>query len=174
MSGVPRDIHDSNEQDKEGPDFFSYYTNEVARLLSESEDVLNVPTSSIPEFSDRKCCEVNGKGRIDYNCHGDGPFSGSIGASVSDLKKERLKAVLMQSVNDLSKEVDEVLDPVLSMHRLKCQIWGKNSSRDSGATSNVHSQMSPSSLLTGISANFSKEVIFAIYLLTLLLSLPAL
>ncbi|GLU02145.1 hypothetical protein SLE2022_194110 [Rubroshorea leprosula] len=165
MSEAPRDLNDSTEQSGGGPDYFSYYTHEIVRLLSENEDIMVAPASNTPELPEGKCQRISGKERISYNCDNAGPaFGNSLGASISDFKKERLNVLLMQSVNDLSKEVEEMLDPVLSMHRLKCQIRNK-SSRDSGAASNgdagqVNSEelkMSPSSLSTGVPANSSKE-----------------
>ncbi|GLT33177.1 hypothetical protein SLA2020_077860 [Shorea laevis] len=163
MSEAPRDLNDSTEQSRGGPDYFSYYTHEIARLLSENEDILVAPASNTPELPEGKCQRISGKERISYNCDNGGPaFSNSLGASVSDFKKERLNVLLMQSVNDLSKEVEEMLDPVLSMHRLKSQIRNK-SSRDGGAASNGDAgqvkelKMAPSSLSTGVPANSSKE-----------------
>ncbi|GLU11366.1 hypothetical protein SLE2022_281190 [Rubroshorea leprosula] len=167
MSGAPRDLNDSAEQNRDGPDYFSYYTHEIARLFSENEDILVVPqTSNTPGLSERKCRETNEKERIDSTHNADGPsFSNSIGASVSDFMKERLKALLMQSVNDLSREVDEIVDPVLAMHQLKCQLQSKNRSGDSAVASNGDAgqvkpkklKMSPSSLSAGVTANSRKE-----------------
>lgn len=124
MSGASRDLVDSSEQGREAPDYFSYYKIETARVLSENEDILIVPNG-------RECGKVNGKRKIDcVSCVDGPPFGDSLGAVVSDLKKERLKAVLLQSANVLSKEVSEMLDPVLRMHRMKCLVQRKNSSKD--------------------------------------------
>ncbi|XP_021298964.1 uncharacterized protein LOC110427721 isoform X3 [Herrania umbratica] len=109
MSEAYRDSFGSVEQCKAGPDFFGFYAREIADLLSPNESTLS--TSNASGLSQGKYGMVNGKEAMDCS-HKDASslFENSIGAGFSDFKKGKLKALLRQSVNDLSMEVDEVED----------------------------------------------------------------
>jgi len=52
-------------------------------------------------------------------------FSNSIGAGLSDFKKERMRLLLRQGVIVLSPQVDEMLDPILSLVQLHAQVRGR-------------------------------------------------
>lgn len=71
------------ESSRVGPDFFGYYRDQVAQLLSKEERIPNHELGAIT------CTEA-------------------IGAKLSNLKNEKLNALLRQSVWDLVPEVDEV------------------------------------------------------------------
>ncbi|KAF7117042.1 hypothetical protein RHSIM_RhsimUnG0005800 [Rhododendron simsii] len=91
----------SAELDLVGPDYFSFYTQEVAELLSHDEDFLPLP-SETAEFGERTSDMVGDKAIVLGTL-----FSSPIGARLSEYKKERLKALLRQSAVTLSQEVDE-------------------------------------------------------------------
>ncbi|KAL3624290.1 hypothetical protein CASFOL_033106 [Castilleja foliolosa] len=114
MSKVSGSPTSSTLNNKVGPDLFGFYTSEVAELLSKDFQL----ESGLPKNTATK--ENNGiKSSTPL-------FSNGIGALVSsEFKKERLKSLLRQSVFTLTKEVDEMIDPVLSIcqirSRLKCK-----------------------------------------------------
>ncbi|KAA8530164.1 hypothetical protein F0562_004873 [Nyssa sinensis] len=118
------------EHNKVGPDYFGFYTCEVAELLSPNEDFL--PFSSQPsDLAGRTCEVVRDKDITKHQCNGkeSNSFTGSsslfcngIGAGLSDFKRERLKALLQQSVVGLTQEVDEMLDPVLAICRIQSYL----------------------------------------------------
>ncbi|KAJ0113607.1 hypothetical protein Patl1_02884 [Pistacia atlantica] len=157
MSEAPKSLAASRGHGKVGPDYFGYYACEVKELLSQDEDFLPF-TVQTPEMSKRKCGEVRGQDTIDGRGSGaSSSFSDSIGAGLSDFKKERLKSLLRQGVFDLTPEVDEFntntdilyaillgcndfcfgpfemdrlvkwLDPVIAMCQLQSQIRNKKS-----------------------------------------------
>ncbi|KAI8533556.1 hypothetical protein RHMOL_Rhmol10G0020000 [Rhododendron molle] len=116
MSEVRRDMGASAELDLVGPDYFSFYTQEVAELLSHDGDFLPLP-SETAEFGERTSDMVGDKAIVLGSL-----FSSPIGARLSEYKKERLKALLRQSAVTLSQEVDEMLDPVFAICRLQSQL----------------------------------------------------
>lgn len=111
------DLDTLTEENKVIPDYFGYYTREVADLFSQDDDF--VPYSSKTfELAGRTHETVGQKDRTkqkysgkDVNSFiGSGSlFSDAVGAGLSDIRKERLKAFLRQSVVSLTGEVDEVL-----------------------------------------------------------------
>ncbi|KAG8501511.1 hypothetical protein CXB51_003801 [Gossypium anomalum] len=118
---MPRNSDASSEQCKAGPDFFSFYACQIADLLSEDKNTLSYSNAS--ELSQGKYVVVNDKESMDCSPKDvDSLFENSIGAELSYFKKGRLKGLLRQSVNDLSMEVDEMLDPVVSMSELRYKI----------------------------------------------------
>ncbi|KAK8593019.1 hypothetical protein V6N12_045108 [Hibiscus sabdariffa] len=132
MSEAPKN---SSEQSKAGPDFFGFYARQMADFLSEDENVLSISNAS--ELSQGKYGAVSGKDNLDCSCKdADSLFENSIVDGLSDLKKGRLKGLLRQSVNDLSMEVSEMLDPVVAMSELRCKLRSNslvNSALDSDA-----------------------------------------
>lgn len=91
-----------------GPDYFSFYTQQVMELLSSDDDFLPSASQTSNSFG-RKCEEVLGNGLVEPMKNGSGSlFSKSIGVGLSDFKKERLKALLQQGAIVLAPEVDEV------------------------------------------------------------------
>ncbi|KAE8695664.1 Detected protein of unknown function [Hibiscus syriacus] len=122
MSEAPKKL---SEQYKGGPDFFGFYACQIADLLSEDENVLSMSNAS--ELSQGKYGAVSGKDTLDCSCKdADSLFQNSIVAGISDFKKGRLKGLLRQSVNDLSMEVDEMLDPVVAMSELRFKLRSNN------------------------------------------------
>ncbi|KAL6520193.1 hypothetical protein OROMI_032373 [Orobanche minor] len=118
-----------------GPDFFGFYASEVAELLSRDEDLLpscHSISHSVGNLRDevgkdkvltKNSITIENKG---INAYGS-LFSNGIGALLSEFKRERLKSLLRQSVFTLTKEVDEMIDPVVSICRirscLKCKEY---------------------------------------------------
>lgn len=136
MSEAANALDSASEQNSIGPDYFGYYTREVAELLSLDGDLLPF-SSNNPEFIGKAKGVVKEEdvSKHDYTGNeittsiGSGPlFCDAAGAGLSDVKKERLRAILRQSVVVLSREVDEMLDPVINMCRVKSRIRQKKSS----------------------------------------------
>lgn len=125
MSEASRDTVTRAEYTNVGPDYFGYYSRGVLELLSQDDDI--PPSSSqTSDLSGRKCGEVIVNNTIEpRNKISDSLFSNSIGAALSDFKKESLKAFLRQGVFVLSPEVDEMLDPVLAIRHLKSEVRRK-------------------------------------------------
>ncbi|THG23381.1 hypothetical protein TEA_006473 [Camellia sinensis var. sinensis] len=139
MSEVSRDLGASAEPNKIGPDYFAFYAREVAELLSQDEDFLAF-SSETSEVAGMMNGDVGEKDATGSNHSGkDNTFSGSlfcngVGARLSDFKKERLKALLRQSVVTLSQEVDEMLDPVIAIRHIQSQLRYKKSLSNYSAT----------------------------------------
>lgn len=139
MSEVSRDLGASAEPNKIGPDYFAFYAREVAELLSQDEDFLAF-SSETSEVAGMMNGDVGEKDATGSNHSGkDNTFLGSlfcngIGARLSDFKKERLKALLRQSVVTLSQEVDEMLDPVIAIRHIQSQLRYKKSLSNYSAT----------------------------------------
>ncbi|KAF3444537.1 hypothetical protein FNV43_RR14229 [Rhamnella rubrinervis] len=122
MSEDSRGLAVSPVHNKLGPDYFGYYKREVVELLSEDEDLLR---HSNTEFGSL--------------------FSNGIQSGLSDLKRERLKTLLRQGLKVLAPEVEEMLDPVTSMHQLQSQLRSRRCfPRSTGATSEIDVRQSPS------------------------------
>lgn len=108
MSEDSRGLTVSPERNKVGPDYFGYYKCEVAELLSQYEDFLPF-ASKTSEISGGTSEKVAGEGTMGHSKKVTGSlFSNGIEDALSDLKRERLKALLRQSVNILAPEVKEV------------------------------------------------------------------
>ena len=108
MSNGSGSLGASDKHERVGPDYFGYYSSEVVNLLSQDEDVLSVGTLA-SEMPQNKCGEGRKNTSINHNDNCSGPlFSNGVGAGLSDLKKDRLRLLLRQSLTTLSSEVDEV------------------------------------------------------------------
>lgn len=104
MSETSTGLVGSADTSKAGPDYFTYYTRQIKELLSQDEDFL--PFAS--ELTGNRCGEVRSNDTIEHNrCNGSF-FSNNVGVGLSDYKKERLNALLRQTVAALTPEVDEV------------------------------------------------------------------
>lgn len=105
----------SAEQDKIGPDYFGYYTREVEYLLSQAEEYFPCASQTF-DLADRNRGIISEADSSKHIYTGkDGSSSGisalfcnALGASISDFKKERLNALLRQSVPLFTQEVNEV------------------------------------------------------------------
>ncbi|CAN0926113.1 hypothetical protein LINGRAHAP2_LOCUS35149 [Linum grandiflorum] len=102
---------------KEGPDYFAYYASQVKDLLSEDTDFL---PSSIDSKRNQKIVKHGFSASHSL-------FSNCAGATLSDYNKERLTALLPQAVTTLKPQVNEMIDPVLSMRELQERIIGNHS-----------------------------------------------
>ncbi|XP_048500567.1 uncharacterized protein LOC104893757 isoform X3 [Beta vulgaris subsp. vulgaris] len=114
------DLEGQGQQNMIGPDLFGFYKCEVVDLLTQEE--------SFPPFSFRTKEAVkvsphvpeNGKGADSFS-HVSSLFRNSIENVIPDVKRELLKSSLRKSVSALTKEVDEVLDPVIRIrHVMSC------------------------------------------------------
>ncbi|XP_052197905.1 uncharacterized protein LOC127804873 isoform X2 [Diospyros lotus] len=132
MSEASRDLGASVEPDYVGPDYFAFYTRELAELLSQGEDAFPF-SSQTAELDGRKCGGGGEKDIATHSCNGreNTPlaslFANAIGARFSDFKRERVKAVLQQSVIALTQEVDEMLDTVFTIRRIQSHLRCKKS-----------------------------------------------
>jgi hypothetical protein len=102
---------DNNNELK--PDYFGYYTRQVADFFSEDDD------DSLP-CSSTKC--------ITEKQNSNPLFNNSI--QLSDISKERLKVFLRQSVVAFTGEVDEITDSVISIRHLLYCLKNKTSVLD--------------------------------------------
>ncbi|WOG83936.1 hypothetical protein DCAR_0103115 [Daucus carota subsp. sativus] len=120
------DKNSSAEQDKTGPDYFGYYTREVGYLLSQAEGYFPCPSQTF-DLAKRNHGLISGTDTSKYintgkeeSSSGNGAlFCNALGAGISDFKKERLNALLRQSVPLLTEEVKEMEDPVIALHRIQ-------------------------------------------------------
>lgn len=122
-SEISRDMNSSADMNV-GPDLFQFYIRGVAELLSgddfwpSSSPLVGATNGSFrdkeaPKEEEGVCDEhtiTAGFGSLFCNAAGDG---------LSGFKKAKLLAMLRESVVALTREVDEMLDPVFSMHRLR-------------------------------------------------------
>lgn len=134
MSEASREMLTGAEHTNVGPDYFGYYIGQVVELLSQDDDFLPF-ASQTSDLSGKKSGEVIGNHTTEPRKNVSGSlFSNSIGAGLSDFKKERLKVLLRQGVFVLSPQVDEMLDPILSLVQLHSQVRGrKHPSSHTGA-----------------------------------------
>lgn len=125
----------STECNRKGPDYFGLFASEVAELISQDEDFLPISdqlfeksgkvngaveekNSSMNSYIARKCRYTGSSASL---------FSDCFGSHVSNFGKERLKLLLRQSIVALSREVDEILDPVFSLCQLRSCLRYKES-----------------------------------------------
>ncbi|PON46463.1 NET domain containing protein [Trema orientale] len=122
MVAMSEETKGSGEHNRDGPDYFGYYTRQVDGLLSNDEDFL-LFGSRTSESSGKGSGDVRRENGTENGCEASRSFFGDgLGAGLSDFKRERLKALLLQGVNVLTPEVDEMLYPVvrtrgIQMHR---------------------------------------------------------
>lgn len=107
MSNSSRSLGASDEHQTVGPDYFGYYRREVLNLLSQDENVSPIATQT-SKLSESTFGESRGKSTIQDTDSSGSLYSNNVIDGFSDLKKERLKSLLRQSVADLSSEVNEV------------------------------------------------------------------
>ncbi|XP_024031348.1 uncharacterized protein LOC21400680 [Morus notabilis] len=136
MSKDSKALGVSEERNRDGPDYFGYYTCQVKELLSEDE---NCPplTSQTPELPGRGFDEVKG----------DSLFSNGIGIKLSDFKREKLKTLLQQSAVVLNAEANEMQGSVIQTSGVQTQRRKKSLSRLSGAESEDDKGQPPSKKL---------------------------
>lgn len=97
----------SEKYERVGPDYFGYYSSEIANLLSQDEDAFPV-SDKISELPKSKYEEGRKKSLVNQGDNSGPLYSNGVGAGLSDFRKDRLKSLLRQSVHSLSSEVDEV------------------------------------------------------------------
>lgn len=136
MSDDSKALGASAECNRDGPDYFGYYARQAAELLSQDES-FQLLTSPIPELPARGLGEVKGVSL----------FSDGIHIGLSDFQRERLKALLRQSVVVLTAEADEMLCPVVKASKIQTQRRKKRSLRASQAESEDDESQPPSKKL---------------------------
>lgn len=141
------------ENSKIGPDYFGYYTSAISELLL--QDGNSLPSSRTIGCSKGKSVEVREKKADDYCYSGDGSFCNAIGAGLSDVTRDRLKTLLQQSVNDLTPEVDEMLDPVLSIRQLQSRLRSKTGFSSHASIASNSDRQVPSKKLKTTSSSLS-------------------
>ncbi|CAI9752612.1 unnamed protein product [Fraxinus pennsylvanica] len=132
---ISRDMTAAIENGNIGPDFFGFYTSEVAELLSQDDDF--VPF--LPQISGLagNLLELDRDKSISKNScikKENSGISGStslytngIGSLLPDFKMERLRSLLCESVLTLGQEINEMIDPVISICRIQSCLRYKNS-----------------------------------------------
>ncbi|RWR74302.1 zinc finger protein [Cinnamomum micranthum f. kanehirae] len=133
ISGSSTDV----KQNELGPDYLGYYKHEIVELFSQNENLLSPSTSKGSESSMKTCAKVEVEDANYHSCNNREAkgYSGSvsvfkdgIGEGLSDFKKEKLKASLKESVQALNHEVDEVVDQILVMHKVRTRQAERNQS----------------------------------------------
>ncbi|QCD96410.1 uncharacterized protein LOC114186008 isoform X3 [Vigna unguiculata] len=117
----------SEKYERVGPDYFGYYSSEIANLLSQDDDAFPV-SDKIPELPKSKYEEGRKKSLINQGDNSGPLYSNGVGAGLSDFTKDRLKSLLRQSVISLSSEVDEMVEPVFAAYHLQSRIKCKSDS----------------------------------------------
>ncbi|KAL2523276.1 hypothetical protein Fot_27199 [Forsythia ovata] len=130
-----RDMAAAIETGNIGPDFFGFYTSEVTELLCQDDDFVPFSpqisglTGNLHELDREKSISKNNCTKKENNS-----ISGSaslctngIGSLLPEFKRERLKSLLCQSVLTLGQEVNEMINPVLSICRIQSCLRYKNS-----------------------------------------------
>ncbi|KAK4360791.1 hypothetical protein RND71_019743 [Anisodus tanguticus] len=120
---------------REGPDYFGLFASEVAELISQDEDFLPISdqifekSGKVNGSVEEKNSSMNSYVAREFRHTGGSAslFSDCFGSHVSDFGKERLKLLLRQSIVALSREVDEILDPVFSVCQLRSCLRYKES-----------------------------------------------
>lgn len=108
MSNASPRLVASHKNERVGPDYFGYYSSEVANLLAQDVDDLPVATQT-SELPENKYGEGRKKNLVNHRENFSGPlYSNGVGAGLSDFNKDRLGSLLRQSAIALSSEVDEV------------------------------------------------------------------
>ncbi|KAL8471190.1 hypothetical protein ACS0TY_028134 [Phlomoides rotata] len=132
MPNNPMDSTTSGENTILGPDYFSFYKDEAKSLLSQDDGLLpyaHHASSSAGKLHGvvrQKDLTENSCQTKERNNFGSASlFSDEIGDVLSESKKERLKSLLRQSVITLTKEVDEMVNPVLSVCRIRSCLRSK-------------------------------------------------
>ncbi|KAM7509205.1 hypothetical protein LguiA_019658 [Lonicera macranthoides] len=129
------DLDTLTEENKVIPDYFGYYTREVADLFLQDDDFVSYSSKNF-ELAGRTYEAVGEKDRTKQNYSSkdvnsftgsDSLFNDAVGAGLSDIRKERLKAFLRQSVVSLTGEVDEMVDPVIEIRRIQYYLRNKTS-----------------------------------------------
>lgn len=116
MSETSRDMATAVENSNIGPDFFGFYTSEVAELLSQDDDFMpsspqisglagNLLVLDREKGTSRSSCTKKENNSISGSAS---LYSNGIGSLLPEIKKERLKSLLCQSVLTLGQEVNEV------------------------------------------------------------------
>ncbi|CAA2988837.1 uncharacterized protein LOC111389146 [Olea europaea var. sylvestris] len=130
-----RDMATAVENSNIGPDFFGFYTSEVAELLSQDDDFMpsspqisglagNLLVLDREKGTSRSSCTKKENNSISGSAS---LYSNGIGSLLPEIKKERLKSLLCQSVLTLGQEVNEMINPVLSICRIRSCLRYKNS-----------------------------------------------
>ncbi|XP_047150906.1 uncharacterized protein LOC124822872 isoform X2 [Vigna umbellata] len=117
----------SEKYERVGPDYFGYYSSEIANLLSQDEDAFPV-SDKISELPKSKYEEGRKKSLVNQGDNSSPLYTNGVGAGLSDFRKDRLKSLLRQSVNSLSSEVDEMVEPVVAAYHLQSRIKCKSDS----------------------------------------------
>ncbi|KAK9271659.1 hypothetical protein L1049_002022 [Liquidambar formosana] len=172
MSEAARGLVASDEHNKVGPNYFGFYTHEVGELLSEDDYFLPASSGSFELSGEVRDIDVAGHSNNGIKANSvvsSSPlFSTGIGAGLSDFRREKLKGLLRQSVVFLTREVDEMLDPVLAIRQLRFHLRDKirlsscsgaasdaDADADAGQSAFKKLKMSTSSSSTGVPVHAS-------------------
>ncbi|KAK1438800.1 hypothetical protein QVD17_04611 [Tagetes erecta] len=112
-------------------DLFQYYIHGIRGLISGDDFAPSLKGSRLVEGESRSfkkigpAIEGTGCNEKNRSAGVSSLFRNAAGNGLSDLGKERLVAMLCQSVIALNEEVDEMLDPVFSILRLRALLVPK-------------------------------------------------
>ncbi|KAK9052376.1 hypothetical protein SSX86_029005 [Deinandra increscens subsp. villosa] len=130
MSEISKDANTSTEMDT-GMDLFRYYIHGIRALISFDDfspsSVTNSRLVDVENGSFRNN-ELAKEGSGGNEKNRPVLFSNAAGNGLSGHRKERLVAMLRQSVVALSGEVDQMLDPVFTILRLRSNLASKKNS----------------------------------------------
>lgn len=143
-----------------GLDLFGLCTSEVAELLIQDDDLVPL-FGNINEVGDEKGINKNGclsKEKNNFNSSTSLYFNG-VGALLPEFRKERLKIFLRQSFFILSREVDEVINPIISLCRLRSCLKYKDSllSSSHGLSQNIDESIHAHKKLKALSSSLVND-----------------
>ncbi|KAF9603068.1 hypothetical protein IFM89_033793 [Coptis chinensis] len=152
---MPEDSRSSlphSETEQIGPNYFAYYLREIDELFSQEEDFSCSLSPKTSRPFARITANVNDYDSAENNCNSKEAlnlsgcrtlFANGVGEHISVFRKERLKVSLKQSVPVFRQEVDEMVDPVLLMYKIKKHLSDRQNLANNLHSAECHTNQSP-------------------------------
>ncbi|XP_068665984.1 uncharacterized protein [Aristolochia californica] len=126
------DAENFSGQNDQNPDL-GYYKDGILKLFVSSKNI-SFPGCNASRTKESSNCMVGGTAKCGCSdCHytGSAPlFSSGIGEGLSSVHRERLKALLDQSVTNLNQQADDNLEIVVAIHRIEKYLKDEKKSPD--------------------------------------------
>ncbi|KAL2904547.1 Transcription factor GTE6 [Bienertia sinuspersici] len=140
------------KQKRSRPDLVGFYKSEIVDVLTQNESFL--PLSSSTKGGNRSSNITENCEEMDSISCASSLFSNSIGNVIPNVNKELLKASLRQSVGALTREFEEVFDPVIRIRHVISYLNSKRKDNSSakppifGNSTTLHAKKFKRSCLT--------------------------